>query len=90
MIKLIENENQDRSIRIRYLKPLQVAEVIGGMCDGAIVMRTASWEKFEVMIISNPGPNRCWTNQYTCPMVKALGASVKINIYLNHKPRDDP
>lgn len=33
---------------------------IGITDDGTIVMRTAAVDKFEVMDLSDPGPNRCW------------------------------
>lgn len=60
MIKIIEQEpsKHENIIEMRDMEPLQVGEV----CDnGEIVMRTASNSVFEVISLSNPGLNSCWS-----------------------------
>jgi hypothetical protein len=54
---------EDGLIGIGELKPCEIAVIVDRSCDyfGEIVMRTSSDSKFEVMSLSKPGENKCWT-----------------------------
>lgn len=48
-------------ISMKDLKPLQLAKVVEGEYEGHIVMRTACTEPTEVMDLSDPTEDSCWT-----------------------------
>lgn len=58
MIRLDKKESNLKPMRA--MKPLEVCVVHEDGIDGDVVMRTASVGKFEVINLSNPGPDRCW------------------------------
>lgn len=53
----IEGSPEEKTIYMREMKPLQ----IGKTDFGHIVMRTASVDKFEVMDLTEPIQENCWT-----------------------------
>jgi len=77
-------KNQMKTIKMCELKPLQMARVSPNTvnpesCNNHIVMRTASIDKVEVMDLTSPGPNECWTGEPSL-MVELLpdGFEVKL------------
>ena len=66
MFKCSEGTPSDSlKIEMRKLKPCQMARTI----QGELVMRTASRDKFEVMSLSDPAMDGCWTLN---PRVKVI------------------
>lgn len=64
MFEFVEHDIvRDDVIPISEMKPLDVGRVRNGLWEGEIVMRTASEHKFEVMVLSNPHEDRCWTSE---------------------------
>lgn len=63
MIKLDNNNDKSNHIiDMLDMSPLQVAIFLEDDGENIYVMRTASAGKFEVMDLSTPGIDRCWTN----------------------------
>lgn len=63
MVEILSVSNLDTKIvkTITEMKPLEVGRIISkNSYKDAIVMRTASSEKFEVMNLSEPGLDACW------------------------------
>ena len=61
MIKLVKEER--KTILMEEMKPLQVGKIVLDTKYGdRIVMRTSSTSHFEVMDLSNPGEDVCWTS----------------------------
>ena len=85
MIRIVnESEQQKRIIPMEDMKPLQVGRINDKDCtryNGFIVMRTASFDKFEVMDLSNPGANDCWSGSSTL-LVELLPPGEKITLEL--------
>jgi len=51
-------------VAMKDMNPLQGGRIValqGSEFNGSYVCRTASTDKFEVMNLSRPGANRCWT-----------------------------
>lgn len=73
-IKIIKKGTVDTSIiKMSEMKILQIGVIIPdddkfnyNYCVGDIVMRTQSLSEFEVMNLSRPGPENCWS----CPNVR--------------------
>ena len=66
-IEIIQNNNyEDKSIiRMSEMKPLQVGIIVDDtrpQLNDTYVMRTASWDKPEVMNLSQPGYDKCWVS----------------------------
>lgn len=64
MIKIIsqETENEKRIVEMKDMKPLQIGQIIDNNgYKGEIVMRTASYGKFEVIRLTDSGEDHCWT-----------------------------
>ena len=64
MIKLIEQKNRHIKGRAYILEmhPLEVARVVApGEYNGHIVIRTANTNQIEIMNLTNPGADMCWT-----------------------------
>lgn len=64
MIKIVEGkpqEEQERIVLMAGMKPLQFGRIISNDYRNHVVMRTASINHFEVMDLSNPGADECWT-----------------------------
>lgn len=62
-----EAEYKDRWFTAQEMEPLQVCVTE----DGTVVMRTASSGKFEIMDLSTPCADGCWTD-VACFQVRAL------------------
>jgi len=61
-----ENEMKEPvKMLMRNMPPLSVAKILYNEYVGHIVMRTSSYDKFEVMDLTNPGEDRCWTSRNT-------------------------
>ncbi len=61
--KLVEKKRTKKGlIRVDQMEPLSIGviETEGSQYDGHIVMRTASTDHFEVINLTNPGPNNCF------------------------------
>lgn len=68
MIKIINNKhNMKNIINMIDMKPLQIGRLINpGMSDdNHIVMRTALLRQLEVINLTNPGQDKCWTGHNT-------------------------
>jgi hypothetical protein len=81
MINLKVRDNKKKTVKMDEMVPFDVGMIVGGSYDGAIVMRTASENAFEVMDISKRIPDRCWTKG-TSHRVR-LAANVKIDVEFN-------
>lgn len=70
-IKKHKYKRNTKTIKLNQLLPLQVAIVMDNKfgSGGHIVMRTAAVddESFEVMDLTSPGPDSCWTDK-TCTL----------------------
>jgi len=63
MFKLIKSQSEiSEGKSLGEMEPCEIGRVINGCYKGCIVMRTASIDKFEVMNLSHPGVDSCWTN----------------------------
>ena len=61
MFRLKTNGGTTEYKKMRDMKPCEICRVIDeGPYHLDIVMRTASTNRFEVMNLSNPGPDRYW------------------------------
>ena len=58
MFKLVDEKQE---IEMGEMNPCDIGVVVDWSNNGAIVMRTASIDHFEVMSLSNPKPDLCWT-----------------------------
>lgn len=85
MIRIVnESEQQKRIIPMEDMKPLQVGRIYDKDCteyNGHFVMRTASTSKFEVMSLSHPGADTCWSGSPTL-LVELLPPGEKITLEL--------
>ena len=90
MIKIIKTEAQGTPVKMCDMKPFEVGVIEDtDTCEnGSIVMRTASRDKFEVMILSSPGLDRCWTHK-TDVNVRLLAPGKKIIIELYNEPKKE-
>lgn len=63
MFKLrYENPEGPKIVKMCDMPPCSIGRVVDrGNYEGVLVMRTASQEVGEVMNLSNPGPDKCWT-----------------------------
>lgn len=83
MLRIKQDELQAGNIiEMKYMEPLEVGIVVDDiMYGGDYVMRTASYDKFEVMNISNARRCKCWCN-YPTLKVRLLGEGEKLTIEL--------
>jgi len=77
-INIIKN---DKEIRMDELEPFQMAIIVGdeGCYEGNIVMRTQSSYTKEIMNLSNPEPDRCWSGTMSLK-VRPVTAEITIKI----------
>jgi hypothetical protein len=77
MFKIKSEIIEDAPFMMKDLKPCEIAVIVDNVNDyyGEIVMRTANDSAFEVMSLSKPGRNRCWT----MPTIKILVKKLKKN-----------
>jgi hypothetical protein len=76
-------KEEPKLIQAREMQPMQIGMIcdeMAGINEGHIVMRTQSRSKFELMNLSNPKTDRCWTNRPTF-MVELLqdGQSITLS-----------
>lgn len=81
MFKLIKEVTPaERIVTMKDMKPLEIGHVINSNGEkGGLVMRTASIDKFEVMILSNPEPDGCWSGASTLK-VRLLPAGSRVTL----------
>ena len=89
MIEIAETKTKEiPTVKMRNMKPMQVGVVVTDDCKqgyiGRYVMRTASTEKFEVMDLSKPGQNKCWTGNPNLE-VRLLEEGESITLTLRNK-----
>jgi len=77
-----EMKEEDQIIRMCDMKPLQVGIVVDNSYTGTIVMRTTDINRFEVMDLTKPGPDCCWTDIECDHKVKLLPPGETITIEL--------
>lgn len=83
MIKIIDISADDELlITMGEMKPLQIAIVKDKQSsgNGEIVMRTADKDRFEVMSLSKPGVNQCWTSSGSKTLVELIRGTVTLTI----------
>ena len=85
MLKLVRfgEATEKNVVQMKDMKPLQVGVVVDrGMYEGTVVMCTATSGKQEVMNLSDPGKDRCWTGG-VCPfLVRLLPPGEKVVVEL--------
>ena len=81
MIEIVKDNVEKNIIKMRDMKPLQIGRLIVG---GHIVMRTASTRKFEVMDLTVPGLDSCWTNDDTDNNVELFAPDTTIILKINN------
>lgn len=63
MIRILEEDVYDKNVvPMNQMEPLSVGVLIA---SGEYVMRTASSSHFEVINLTEPGHNKCWTDNPT-------------------------
>ena len=68
------NDRDDRVIRMMDMEPLQLGVIVDDFnCNNTVVMRTASRDKIEIIDLSEPEANGCWTIK-ACPLMVRLFA----------------
>lgn len=86
MFKLNSEKLTEDKKRMKDMKPCEIAIIIEGDYSEEIVMRTASTNKNEVMSLSNPGIDKCWTwktgdsggNLEVIPLVKGTKLTLEV------------
>ena len=66
MIKLISKQSLQPTAKTKpmyQMQPLEVCVVVDPSYKDRVVMRTASKHDFEVMDLTNPIPDGCWTGR---------------------------
>lgn len=82
MLEIIGDSKDIKVIPMKDMKPLQVGVVVEhGDYEGDIVMRTYSSFKFEVMDLTSPRTDMCWTDGSTVK-VRLLGLGEYVTIKL--------
>ena len=77
----IHNDTTDDILTMADLKPCQLAVVVeDNNYRGTIVMRTASISQFEVMDLSNPGEDNCWTGKGNWMRLRLLPKGTKVTL----------
>jgi len=77
MIEGVKLSEVSNAINMNDMRPYDIGTVVSvGDYNGQMVMRTASRENFEVMNISNPGANKCWSSSTL--MVEPLKSGTKV------------
>lgn len=85
MIKIIEKKTTDSLIiPMSEMKPLQVGVIVDGIHKGFVVMRTASIFQVEIMDLSNPRKDSCFTSPIPNLQVKLLAPGEKIVVELSN------
>jgi hypothetical protein len=86
MLKIIKQEEQsvDKIIPMSQMQPLQVGVIVvdDPTYEGHYVMRTQSAHRFEVMNLSKPSPDFCWTNDGCTLKVRLLRKDEKVTLEL--------
>lgn len=77
----VDVSKEDGVIQMKDLEPCEISKIVEYTNGyyGEIVMRTADTKGFEVMSLSKPGKNRCWT----CPvhiLVKRLKEGAEVTL----------
>jgi len=81
MFKLIKSQSEISEGRsLGEMEPCEIGRVINGCYKGCIVMRTASTDKFEVMNLSHPGVDSCWSCRITGIKIASLQKGERITL----------
>lgn len=76
MIKL--DRIEDEIVSMADMEPLQVGIIVSGGNNGHVVIRNADRDRFEVLDLSDPGPNSCWLDRCMTVKVRLLPKGTKI------------
>lgn len=81
MIEVSIEKPERTTILMSDMMPFDIGVIDhpGSMSDGHVVMRTASYEHFEVMDLSNPGEDSCWDENSTL-RVRLLPAGTRVTL----------
>jgi polynucleotide 5'-kinase involved in rRNA processing len=74
-IEIVKSEEED-TIPMNEMKPLQIGIIKGSKYNDHVVMRTASSNNFEVMDLTESGIDKCWYNWCRLIKVKLLPNAV--------------
>ena len=82
MLKLITNEESDDDlIEMRYMKPFELGYIQeGSEYYNCLVMRTSSLTQFEVINLTEPEVNNCWSENSL--LVRLLPAGTQVHMEL--------
>ena len=87
MLRIVKKETtiKDTVVEMGDLEPFQIGIIVDtdSSCKvykGHLVMRTASTDKFEVMDISEPKEDMCWTDDDTSLKVRRLHSGEKVTL----------
>lgn len=72
-------------VNMSKMKPLQIGRIVKSIVPdyiGEVVMRTASFQQFEVISLSDYGEDKCWTNPQACIeiIVELMDVELIVNI----------
>jgi len=61
----IDFPSHAKTVPMKNMKPCDIGIIKDsvGYYDGHVVMRTASTSQFEVMNLTSPGQDKCWTDE---------------------------
>ncbi len=63
MFTVSTNYSEPKTIKANKMKPYQIGKIVSGNYDGCLAMRTASLDKFELMLLNGGiGPDTCFTD----------------------------
>lgn len=71
---------KDNTVDMKNMNPGDIGVIQDTYVKGCVVMRTFSTNQFEVMDLSSPGEDACWTNQNMDTKVKLLKKGGKITL----------
>ena len=78
-IRIEKTRKTAATFRMADMKPLEVAIVATTQEEGHVVMRTANPCTFEVMDLTAPGENRCWTGSRSA-QVRLVKATITVEV----------
>ena len=85
----VEKLPKRKVVLMRDMKPLQIGIVVtDGMYKERVVMRTADVEKFEVIDLTDPGVNCCWTGNPTMT-VELLPSGTRITFVVTEDGEEE-
>ena len=85
MLQIVDNQEvkQENIIRMCDMQPLQIGQIVNeGFYNNHYVMRTASAHNVEVMDLTRPVKDGCWTSPILSIQVRLLNPNESITIKL--------